>query len=394
MIVEIIAVGTELLLGDIVNTNAQYLAKRLADMGFFCYKQTVVGDNPVRLKNAIRNAFDDSDMVITTGGLGPTEDDLTKEIAAEYFQLPLRFDTDSWEHIVRRFSSRKLPIPDSNRKQAFFPYGSLILPNPNGTAPGAIFGDEKKTIAVLPGPPKEMIPMFESGVVPFLSTKQDGVIVSRVLRTVEIGESAVEERLLPMIDHQSNPTIATYASSNEVTVRITARAASLSEADNLLTEMVGKVSSLLGDRVYGMDEQSLEKTVIEHLLATNKTIALVEHATAGLCFACLSEIDGSDRVLKRGWTLVDVNTLPSRATKAEFPEPDGEDLGRRLAVFARKETSADIGLSVIKNASEEAVITIISDKKVIENKYCYTGKTHAVRERLLRQVLDCLRTWE
>jgi nicotinamide-nucleotide amidase len=394
MIVEIIAVGTELLLGDIVNTNAQYLAKRLADMGFFCYKQTVVGDNPVRLKNAIRNAFDDADMIITTGGLGPTEDDLTKEIAAEYFQLPLQYDSGSWEHIVRRFSGRKLPIPNSNRKQAFFPSGSLILPNANGTAPGAIFGDTKKTIAVLPGPPKEMIPMFESSVVPFLSTKQDGVIVSRVLRTVGIGESAVEERLLPMIDRQSNPTIATYASSNEVTVRITARAASLSEANSLLAETVGEVCSLLGDRVYGSDEQSLEKTVIEHLLAINKTIALVEHATAGLCFASLSEIDGADRVLKRGWTLVDVNTLPSGAAQAEFTAPDGEDLGRRLAVFARKETSADIGLSVIKNASEEAILTITSDKKVMENKYCYTGKTRPVRERLLRQVLDCLRTWE
>jgi len=221
---EILAIGTEILLGDIVNTNSQYIAKRLADLGILVYHQSVVGDNPERLLEAYRLAFSRVDLVITSGGLGPTKDDLTKEIAFEYFGKQSVVDKASLKIIEKYFEDSGRTMGESNKKQAYFPVDAVILPNNNGTAPGCIIEENKKIIALLPGPPWEMKPMFEEAVVPYLQKFAQGVLVSKVLRVIGVGESTAAEMIEDILDNQTNPTVAPYAKAGEMTFRITAKA--------------------------------------------------------------------------------------------------------------------------------------------------------------------------
>ncbi|HAG43893.1 MAG TPA: competence/damage-inducible protein A, partial [Clostridium sp.] len=234
MIAEILCVGTELLLGDIVNTNAQYLARRLSELGIFVYHQSVIGDNPERLKEAYKLAFSRSDLVITTGGLGPTKDDLTKEVAFEYFGKESVVHKESLKIIEGYFNKLGKPMSESNKKQAYFPKDAIILPNNNGTAPGCIIDEEGKILITLPGPPKEMKPMFEEAAVPYLLKYQDGILVSKVLRVIGVGESEAADMLSDIIDSQTNPTVAPYAKDGEVTFRITAKSHSEEEGYELI----------------------------------------------------------------------------------------------------------------------------------------------------------------
>ena len=219
---EIITVGTEILLGDIVNTNSQYLAKELADLGVEVYYQGTVGDNEERLLKYFEESLNRSDMVITTGGLGPTKDDLTKETAAKFFNQELVLDEKSWNKIEIYFNKLGRVPTENNKKQAYFPKDAIILENNNGTAPGAILRKGKKTIIVLPGPPREMKPMFEENVKPYLKNLTNEILVSKTLRFYGIGESSLEEEIIDIIKEQSNPTVAPYAKDTEVTLRITA----------------------------------------------------------------------------------------------------------------------------------------------------------------------------
>ena len=205
---EILAVGTEILLGDIVNTNAQYIAQGLAELGIDVFYQTVVGDNPDRMKTAMNIAFERADIIITTGGLGPTGDDLTKEIGAEYFGRKLILDEKALDRIKKFFDKMKRPMTDNNVKQAMVPVNSTVMYNENGTAPGIIIEDNNKILIMMPGPPKEMKPMFSKQVKPYLALKQNHTLVSRTLRIAGVGESAMESMVRDMIDRQSNPTIA------------------------------------------------------------------------------------------------------------------------------------------------------------------------------------------
>lgn len=213
MKVEILCVGTELLLGNIVNTNAAYLAEKCAGLGLSNYYQSVVGDNEERLTEAVKLAFGRTDILILSGGLGPTEDDLTKEVAAKAAGRKLVMHEESKQHIADYFAKRGIELTENNWKQAMVPEGAIVLPNPNGTAPGIIFKDENSNthVILLPGPPGELIPMFEASVVPYLKGLEAGVILSKTVKVCGIGESKVETLLLDLIDKQTNPTIATYA---------------------------------------------------------------------------------------------------------------------------------------------------------------------------------------
>ena len=232
---EILAVGTELLLGDILNTNAQFLAQELAALGIEVYYQTVVGDNPGRLEDTIFHAFSRADLIITTGGLGPTEDDLTKETAAKYFGENLVLDEKALAQIEKFFKRIGREMTENNVKQAMVPEkNGVVLYNENGTAPGIIIEKDGKMIVMLPGPPKETVPMFLNQVKPYLAKKQEATFVSRILRVAGVGESAMETAVKDMIDAQTNPTIAPYAKDGESILRITARAKDEEEANRLI----------------------------------------------------------------------------------------------------------------------------------------------------------------
>ncbi len=237
MTAEIICVGTELLLGNIVNTNAAFLAERLACLGLPCYYQSVVGDNAMRLYEMIKTATQRSDLIILSGGLGPTEDDLTKETAAKVFDLPLTLDQTSKEHITEFFRIRNRTISDNNWKQAMIPEGSIALLNENGTAPGIIMEKDGKICVLLPGPPNELKPMFTDQVEPYLLKHQQASIYSQMVKMCGIGEGDVEEEIKDLIT-SDNPTVATYAKTGEVHIRVTAFAGSEDAAKKLVKPVV------------------------------------------------------------------------------------------------------------------------------------------------------------
>ncbi|CEQ21811.1 competence damage-inducible protein A [[Clostridium] sordellii] len=297
---EIITVGTEILLGDIVNTNSQFLAKELASLGLDVYYQSTVGDNESRLIDTLNESLDRSDIIITTGGLGPTNDDITKEVAAKCFNQELVFYNDIWKDIKQYFEKIGVEPTENNKKQAYFPKDCIILNNSNGTAPGAILKKENKMIIVLPGPPKEMIPMFNNELKKHLENLTDYKLISRTLRFFGIGESELEDKLSDIINNQTNPTIAPYAKEGEVTLRITAKSYTKDDADNLIDEVENKIKTLVGKYLYGYGETTLEETVAKLLVEKNLTIAVSESCTGGMVSSTLIDYPGISQVFMEG----------------------------------------------------------------------------------------------
>lgn len=302
MVVEIISVGTEILLGNIVNTNAAYLSEKCAGLGFSCYYQDVVGDNEERLCETIRTALSRADILLLSGGLGPTQDDLTKETAAKVLGKSLKLHEESKAAIREFFEKRGIEPTDNNWKQAMVLEGCIVLANPNGTAPGIIMEDNGKHVVLMPGPPNEMIPMFEASVMPYLSKLQSCVIFSQTVKICGVGESKAETMVQDLIDSQSNPTIATYAKTGEVHLRVTARAEDEKAARKLVKPVVKELKGRFGSHVYTTDDEvTLEKSVVDLLLANNLTISTVESCTGGLLAARLINVPGVSEVFKSGY---------------------------------------------------------------------------------------------
>lgn len=297
---EIIAVGTELLLGDILNTNAQYLSRKLAELGITVYHQSVIGDNSLRLKEELSLCFNRSEMVITTGGLGPTNDDLTKEVCMKYFNKTMVPHKESLEKIEHYFKVQGKPLTENNKKQAFFPEDAIILPNDHGTAPGCIINDNNKILILLPGPPNENVPMFENYVIPYLKKLSNNILVSRVLKICGLGESFVATKINDLINSQDNPTIAPYAKEGEVTLRITAKSSSVEKAYELISPVENKIRDLLGNNIYGIDDDTLESVIGEFLIKNNLTISTAESCTGGLLCGRLINYPGISNVLLEG----------------------------------------------------------------------------------------------
>jgi nicotinamide-nucleotide amidase len=296
---EILAVGTELLMGQIANTNAQYISGRLPEVGMNVYYHSVVGDNPKRLKECLAQSLSRSDVVIMTGGLGPTQDDLTKETVAEAFGRKMVLDQESLELIKNYFSRINRPMVDSNTKQAYFPEGSIIMQNNRGTAPGCIVEKDDKVIIMLPGPPSEMKPMFEESVMTYFKNKADYKIVSKFLRIFGIGESSLEDQLIDLINKQTNPTLATYAKEGEVTLRITAKCGKEEDGEAVLAPVLDEVRRRIGDCIYTTDDKNLEQVVAQLLIENNMSISLAESCTGGLVAARLTDNPGISKVLDR-----------------------------------------------------------------------------------------------
>ncbi len=299
---EILCVGTELLLGDVVNTNASDIARGLAHLGINVYHQAVVGDNPGRLADCLRESLSRSDLVLLTGGLGPTYDDLTKETVAAHFGRELVLDEESLQAIEGYYARTGRRMTDNNRKQAMMPRGCRILPNPNGTAPGCILeGEDGKTAILMPGPPREMRPMFDGPVTDYLMRRtHDGILVSRTINFFGIGESALEDQLRERMIASTNPTIAPYAKTSEVQLRVTARASDEAEGNRLIEPVVQEITAAFPEYVYGMDFHSINEAVVRRYTEAGKTLACAESCTGGLVAARLVEIAGASAVLHCG----------------------------------------------------------------------------------------------
>ena len=316
MTTELIFVGTELLLGDIVNTNGAYLAKKCAALGLSLYYQSVVGDNEERLGEMIKTAAKRSDIVILCGGLGPTEDDLTKETAAKVMGKELVENKHSrkrisayLENYVKGHADRK--ITENNWKQAMIPEGAIVIDNDNGTAPGVIMEEDSSTLILLPGPPNELIPMFEDKIFPYLRGRLPEIICSEVIKICGIGESQAEDQIRDLIQAQSNPTIATYAKTGEVHIRVTAKASSEKEAWKLMRPLVRELKVRFGASIYTTDEEkTLETAVVELLHNQNLTLTTVESCTGGALSARIINVPGASEVLKQGFV-----TYSNRAKK-------------------------------------------------------------------------------
>ncbi|KAE9629815.1 competence/damage-inducible protein A [Defluviitalea raffinosedens] len=403
---EILAVGTELLLGDIVNTNAQYIARRLADIGVNVYYQSVVGDNESRLYKSFELALERADIVITTGGLGPTNDDLTKETATAIAGKPLVLDQKSLEWIESYFSKLGRKMTENNRKQAYFPEGSVIFHNEYGTAPGCAIEVGKKKIILLPGPPREMKPMFENSVIPYLTQFQDGVLVSKVLRICGLGESQVVDMLKDIIDAQTNPTIAPYAKTGEVTLRITSKAKTRDEASKKIFPVEEKIRNILGNHIYGEGEDTtLESVVAEMLIRHNKTIAVAESCTGGLLAARLVNYPGISSVFMEGAvTYSNASKIRQLSVKEETLSKYGavsKETAEEMAKGICQSAGTDIGISTTGIAgpgggsAEKPVGLVYSgvciDGEVFSKKFSFTGDRQNIRERTVISVLDWVR---
>ena len=277
----ILTVGTEILFGQVVNTNAAYLSKSLQNLGYDVMYHYTVGDNPGRLKELLDFAYHDCDLIITTGGLGPTQDDLTKEIISEYFGEKLVEYPDQLKILTDHFKNSRYKWTENNRKQAWFPENNCtVLANPHGTAPGFMISKNGKNIIAMPGPPREMTEMFETHVKPILESKRDSVIYYKIIRTINLGESSMETILLPLIDGQTDPTIATYAKEGECSLRVTSKRPTYEEAKAACDEMIGKVNDLIGEYIYSYEDEDLLDVVGRILKEKNITISCAESCTA------------------------------------------------------------------------------------------------------------------
>ena len=403
---EIMAVGTELLLGDILNTNAQFLAQELANLGIDVYYQTVVGDNPQRLKDTIYHAFSRADLIITTGGLGPTEDDLTKETAAEYFGEKLVLDEKAFNRIKTYFDRTGRVMTQNNVKQAMVPENNCtVLYNDNGTAPGIIIEKNGKMIVMLPGPPRETVPMFVNQVKPYLAQKQEYTFLSRILRVANVGESAMAARVQDIMDAQTNPTIAPYAKDGEAILRITAKAKSEAEANALIDPVAEKLKERLGDAVYAEGETDLQTVVAKLLIEKKRTIATAESCTGGLIASKLIEYPGISEVLLEGCVTYSNDAKMCRlGVKAETLEQFGavsEETAREMAEGIARTSGAEIGIATTGIAgpgggSEEKPVGLVYMglyyKGKTDVKKCnFAGKRQAIRERAAYTALDWLR---
>lgn len=407
MTVEVISVGTELLLGNIVNTNTQYLAEKCAGLGLAMYYQSVVGDNEERMTAAFKQAFDRSDIVILTGGLGPTEDDLTKEVCAKVLGLPLVMHERSRQRIAEYFirTSRK-NITENNWKQAMIPEGAIVLDNDNGTAPGLIVEKDGGCVILLPGPPNELKPLFEHQVIPYLKMQSPQTICSAMVKLCGVGESRAETMIKDMIDSQTNPTIATYAKTAECDIRVTAKADSEAEAMELIQPTVEELFRRFGDNIYTThEEETLEQAVVKLLKKAGLTVTTAESCTGGLVAARLINVSGVSEVIKSGFiTYCDEAKHHILGVPSELLEKYtavSEQVAEAMAIGGARAAGADACLSVTGIAgpdggTEEKPVGLVYigchlKERTVVREFRMRGNREKIRDQAVVQALDLLR---
>lgn len=405
MVAEIVSVGTELLMGQIVNTNARYLSQRLNEIGVNLYFETTVGDNEERLTNTIQTALSRSDIVILTGGLGPTDDDITKEVAAKAFSKTLVLHEESFENIKKYFEARGIPMPENNKKQAMLPDDGIILENKCGTAPGCIMERDSKAIILLPGPPYEMQAMFENDVLPYLKNKSGSVLYSKIIRIFGMGESKVQAELSDFFADQSEITIAPYVKTGETTLRLTTRCKDEKEGEEKLAFTVEEIKNRLGSVVYSTDDEELEEVVVKLLKEKGKTLALAESCTGGLIASKIVSVSGcSDVFIEGAVTYANDAKMRRLGVNEETLKAHGavsRETAIEMAEGIRKTSGANIGASVTgiagplggtKEKEVGLVYIALSDENGTEVKELHLGNLrNVVRERAAKAVIDMVR---
>lgn len=346
---ELISVGTEILLGDILNTDAQFLSIELARLGISVIHQSTVGDNRERLLAQLKEAADRSDIIILSGGLGPTPDDLTKEVCCEFFGKKMFLHEPTVEKIKTYFSTKGMKMAQNNLKQAMLPKDCVIFPNDNGTAPGMAIEKDGVHILVLPGPPRELKPMFRNCAVPYLMQFSDRIIVSHNIRTFGIGESLMAERVNDLFEAE-NPTVAPYAKDGEALLRVTAMARTKEEAENLCKPVINEIKSRLDGFVYGVDYTCIEEAVIEKLKEKHMKVATAESCTGGLIAKRITDVPGASEVFDCG-IISYANEIKHRVLGVSEDDLNkygavSEPVARQMAQGALKVSGADIAVSV------------------------------------------------
>lgn len=403
---ELIAVGTEILLGNIANTDAQILSEKLAELGIDVLYHTVVGDNPKRLREALELARTRVDIIITTGGLGPTYDDLTKQTICDAFgrKNVLHPELEQW--LRELFAARNRPMAETNLQQAYLPENCTIFHNHNGTAPGCGFCENGVHVLMLPGPPRECALMFKTGAEPYLRALSEGVIASHTLRIYGKGESDMESMLRDKIVKMTNPTVAPYAKSDECMLRVTAKAATAEAAEALLKPAVEEVMNVVGEWVYGVDVDNLESVCVSMLKERGATLAAAESCTGGLIAKRVTDVPGASAVFLGGVVSytngVKANVLGVPQTMLDEYGAVSEPVARVMAERVRALTGADYALSVTGIAGPDSdergnpvglVYIGLSSADGTTIKACNFGKRTRdhIRAQAVNTALDMLR---
>ena len=350
MTAEILCIGTEVLIGDIVNTNAAYIARRLSESGINVYYHSVCGDNNGRMKECLDLALSRSDLVITTGGLGPTYDDITKEMVAEKLGLELVLDENILAKLQEYFSKSGRVMTENNKKQAYIPKGAHVFSNMLGTADGIAVTKDNKMVIMLPGPPREMKPMLDNQVIPYLAAESDHILVSSNVNIFGMGESSVENALADLMKNSTNPTVAPYCGNGEVRLRVTARGKDEKEARALIAPVVDKIKEVIGGFVYGVDVPSIESVVVEKLKERHMTVAFAESCTGGLISKRITDVPGASEVFGFGFcTYANEAKMKILGVKEETLAAHGavsEETASEMVQGALKVSGADIAVAV------------------------------------------------
>ncbi len=397
---EIITIGTELLLGEIVDTNSAYLARSIRDIGVDLFCQTTVGDNEERTAAAISAALDRADVVITTGGLGPTVDDVTRQAVAKATGRPLEFQPELLEQIAARFERWGTKMSPNNRQQAYIPAGAIGLENPVGTAPCFIVETERGRVISLPGVPREMTTMFDNVVIPYLQEKMGApaVILARVLRTAGIGESRIDA-IIQDLERLSNPTVGLAAHAGQTDIRITAKAASVEDAEALIEPIVQDVRGRLGISIYGEEAETIEEVLLPMMNKDGLTLAIAEAGTGGLVEKRLAAVPGASQVVCQvvsggGWSqlaaALKLAPLPAMATSLA-------DRAEAAAMQVRTTTGASVGLAVLTDKNEEdrpiMGVGLVTPGSTQSQERGYGGPPEYVTTWASTLAFDRLRRW-
>jgi len=405
---EIISIGTEILLGHIINSNTAFMAQRLAKIGIDNYFHVTVGDNPTRLANTIKTALDRSDCVLTCGGLGPTIDDITTQMIAEVTKRRLVLEKSIIkEIIIPYFNELNRKIPKDSLRQALIPEGCKWLKNPFGTAPGLICEQDNKILIALPGPPREMKPMVDKYVVPYLKSKVKGgeVIASRSLKLIGIPEANVNEKVKDLLKLSGKVTVGIYANIDEVKLKIMSKAESEKSAEKEIKKIEKTIRSRFKDYIYGIDDETLQGIVAGLLQKKKKTIAVAESCTGGLLSTMLTDISGSSKYLLEGIiTYSDKSKVKHLDVPADLIKKHGAvslQVAKKMAYGIRNRSDTDIGVGITGIAGPTGAtkkkpiglvyISISTKKKEIVKRFNFGGQRHEIRSQAARAALDMLR---
>lgn len=407
VVAEIISVGTELLMGQIVNTDAQYVAEKLSELGIDMLHQSVVGDNFERLNENLKTAEQRADIIITTGGLGPTDDDMTKECVCEFCEKKLVLNDDALDDIKEYFKKKNIEFTPNNEKQAKFPKDAVILKNSVGTAPGCIINARGKVFIVLPGPPRELKPMFKEYVVPYLKDKCSDVLFTKNVQVFGLGESKVEHMIKDIIRNQSNPTIATYCHPGYVTIRITSKAENEEKAKALVDPVAGEVINIFGDSVFEVGDRSITETVAGFLIDKEITISVSESCTGGLVSDALVKVSGISSVFKLGVVSYSneakMNMLGVKKETLDTVGAVSRETAIQMARGVMKAGNSDIGISTTGIAGPGSdntnkpvglvYIALSHEEETVVEELHLNGTRNDIRQMTVLQVFNMIRKY-